>query len=255
MVVMRERVDAERLPPRPRIRGLVRGLAYGPVVAIVFGASMMGMTFAMRPPPYHMDKGDPPLWVLGMILGALYFGPIVGLVYGALLGICVKSNGSPVGGAVRGGTIGGISGAALGGLLLAAILWNKIDSPFLQETGQVKLHPPYWVMGAPKGAFLGLVLGWPLGTIIGALVRSNAPFTRKTIRGATLGILLGVTTGWIVQTVWWHHVDPLMHGWWKGKSPFSEERREQLQERTRHAGVTPAKRARAGLEDWLRQPQ
>jgi hypothetical protein len=37
--------------------------------------------------------------------------------------------------------------------------------------------------------------------------------------------------------------------------PLSEERFEQLHEMARRAGVSPEELARAGLEDWLRQPR
>jgi hypothetical protein len=37
--------------------------------------------------------------------------------------------------------------------------------------------------------------------------------------------------------------------------PISDERLEQLREMAQHAGVTAEEIARAGLEDWLRQPR
>jgi hypothetical protein len=37
--------------------------------------------------------------------------------------------------------------------------------------------------------------------------------------------------------------------------PLTEERLEQLRELARRAGVAPEELARAGLEDWLRQPR
>jgi hypothetical protein len=37
--------------------------------------------------------------------------------------------------------------------------------------------------------------------------------------------------------------------------PLSEERLEQLRELARQANVPPEELARAGLEDWLRQPR
>ena len=37
--------------------------------------------------------------------------------------------------------------------------------------------------------------------------------------------------------------------------PLSEERLEQLRDLARRAGVAPEELARAGLEDWLRQPR
>ena len=37
--------------------------------------------------------------------------------------------------------------------------------------------------------------------------------------------------------------------------PLSEDRLEQLQELARRAQVPPEELARAGLEDWLRQPR
>ncbi|HEX5271653.1 MAG TPA: DNA-binding protein [Gemmataceae bacterium] len=37
--------------------------------------------------------------------------------------------------------------------------------------------------------------------------------------------------------------------------PLPEERLEQLQQLARQAGVSPEELARAGLEDWLRQPR
>ncbi len=37
--------------------------------------------------------------------------------------------------------------------------------------------------------------------------------------------------------------------------PLSEERLEQLRRLARQAGVSPEELARAGLEDWLRQPR
>jgi len=36
--------------------------------------------------------------------------------------------------------------------------------------------------------------------------------------------------------------------------PLSDERLEQLREIARRVGVAPEELARAGLEDWLRQP-
>lgn len=37
--------------------------------------------------------------------------------------------------------------------------------------------------------------------------------------------------------------------------PLSEDRLEQLQELARQVNVAPEQLARAGLEDWLRQPR
>jgi hypothetical protein len=37
--------------------------------------------------------------------------------------------------------------------------------------------------------------------------------------------------------------------------PIPEERLRQLRELAQHAGVPPEELARAGLEDWLRQPR
>ncbi len=37
--------------------------------------------------------------------------------------------------------------------------------------------------------------------------------------------------------------------------PLSEERLEQLRELAQRANVSPEELARAGLEDWLRQPR
>jgi antitoxin FitA len=37
--------------------------------------------------------------------------------------------------------------------------------------------------------------------------------------------------------------------------PLSEERLEQLRQLAQRAGVSPEELARAGLEDWLRQPR
>lgn len=37
--------------------------------------------------------------------------------------------------------------------------------------------------------------------------------------------------------------------------PLPEERLEQLREMARRANVSPEELARAGLEDWLRQPR
>jgi hypothetical protein len=37
--------------------------------------------------------------------------------------------------------------------------------------------------------------------------------------------------------------------------PLSEERLDQLRQLAQRAGVSPEELARAGLEDWLRQPR
>jgi hypothetical protein len=181
-----------------------------------FGAAMMSVVLGCERPELG-NHHQPPRWLIGLLMGGLLCGPLGGLVCGGLLGPVIGTPGSAARGAAGGCLFGGLLGAVSGAPLLAALLWNRIDSPYLVARGEVPAHPPYWIVGASWGALAGLVTGMALGAVIGGVLRLQAGRLRKLTGVAAAAVIAGLLAGWIVQLLWWHRLDALLrHGWWAG---------------------------------------
>jgi hypothetical protein len=187
-------------------REILAGVVHGALVGMVLGCVIL--VLAMFQVPDHSRVGKPENaldWTTPVVMG-MFFGVGIGGIWGGIIGLVSRWK-AP---SRHAGLIAAsILGTASGVLLATSMLWRRAPmETFWDAPAAVNASRYYWLRGVPSGAVLGLILGLTHGYILNANLRSSAGFWRRALLAALAAITAGLTVGWVVSLLWWKWFHP-----------------------------------------------
>jgi len=177
------------------------------------GAFYAGPSGAITTSYLPLEREHWYLWLENGLSGLVVFGPVVGGTLGVLIGLIVK----PSFAALR-GTILGLLGATLLGILICSCVWGqemrltykydqsvrqRLSSSILKKAGYEQWPKKSMLRAGPQWIVIGSLLCGPLGGLIGWSLCSRRRLGTRMIILMGVGTASGIAVGMITGAIYW----------------------------------------------------